>query len=249
MGKGLDGAILTAMGVKTHEIEVLSTTPLSQRMTAVSFYSSTLLNVEGEAAGDWIRIWFPSEHRKGKSYQRAYTLLNVDPEKGMFDLHFVNHEPLGPASTWASRCRVGERLEAMRYSGKIFSLNSPEPPGVVLVGDLASYPAITDIIATIPEHIPVMARLVARDPFDYSIALPTGKNIDAAWIEPLPGKDSFTSHLESLNLAGWQVWIGAETSETQFIKSYMRKSNAVSKEQLYARGYWMKGGAMGKSRG
>ena len=52
MGKGLDGAILTAMGVKTHEIEVLSTTPLSQRMTAVSFYSSTLLNVEGEAAGD-----------------------------------------------------------------------------------------------------------------------------------------------------------------------------------------------------
>lgn len=172
MGKGFTGAILTVMGVKSHIATTTGKTVINDRMVTIHFYSETLLNTEGEVPGDWLRLWFPHESRPGKLYQRAYTLTNVDADADTFDLAFVLHEPLGPASAWATRCEAEDSLEVMRYPGIPFAIPDPAPRGFLFLGDLTSYPAICSILETLDGEIPATAYLIAHDPLDYTFDFP-----------------------------------------------------------------------------
>ena len=244
MGKGFTGAILTVMGVKSHIATTTGKTVINDRMVTIHFHSETLLNTEGEVPGDWLRLWFPHESRPGKLYQRAYTLTNVDADAGTFDLAFVLHEPLGPASAWATRCEAGESLEVMRYPGIPFAIPDPAPRGFLFLGDLTSYPAICSILETLDGEIPVTAYLIAHDPLDYTFDFPQGEHITAQWIS---NEQSFIDHIADTDYTDFYTWIGAESSETRAAKKHLQTHTGMPKTHMNAQGYWNKGRAMGKS--
>lgn len=248
MGKGWSGAVLTAMGARTHHITVTGSTQVNERFIIIHLHSSTLLNPEGETPGDWIRVWFPDPDRPGKSFQRGYTIMNADPASGTFDLGFVLHEPAGPASKWATRCVPGEMLEAMRYSGQPFQLLDPPPRGYLLLGDLASWPGIVNIIESVPGEVPVLAYLVSRHPLDEGFALPSGPNISAHWVPELPDAQALVSVLGDRDLHDWYAWVASEATETRFAKTFLQQQHNLGRANLHAQAYWVRGREMGTSR-
>lgn len=247
MGRGFSGLVLSALGAKTHKVTVIAKTALGEHMTRVHFHSDTLLQ-EHEAPGDWLRMWFPDE--KGKLFQRGYTLVNPDYERGRFDVDLLEHDPPGPAVRWARRCEVGDVIEVTRYSGKVFSLVNPEPAGYLFLGDLTSLPAIRDLVAAIPRQIPVVVRLVDRAGDEGAgLELPNvHENVDFAWIPELPEGRSFLPTLDAADFSGWYAWVAAETVETRLAKTALSREHSVSGPLLHSQAYWIRGRAMGTEK-
>ena len=46
----------------------------------------------------WVRLWVPGLHGSAGVQQRAYTVVDPDPQAGTFALEFVLHQPAGPAA-------------------------------------------------------------------------------------------------------------------------------------------------------
>lgn len=65
------------------------------------------------APGAWIKLFVPCPH--AGMVGRAYTLRNIHPDKGSFDVDFILHES-GPLSSWARSAQAGEsaRVAAIR---------------------------------------------------------------------------------------------------------------------------------------
>ncbi|KAA8724223.1 siderophore-interacting protein [Corynebacterium spheniscorum] len=247
MGRGLSGLVLSALGAKTHKVTVLDKQPHGEHMLRIHFHSDTLLEPV-EAPGDWLRMWFPDD--RGKLYQRGYTMINPDYSEGTFDVDILQHDPPGPAVRWARRCEAGEVIEATRYSGKVFSLIQPQPAGYLFLGDMTSLPAIRDLVAAIPEEVPVVVRLVDRagDEGGGATTPAIRENLDFAWIPELPEGRTFLPTLEAGDFSGWYAWVAAETVETRLAKTALSREHLVSGPLLHSQAYWIRGRAMGTEK-
>ena len=173
--KGIQGAVLRALGAKEHSVVVTGRTHLAEHFIRIAFRSDTLLGDGPLHPDSWIRLWFPNPDDPSTLHQRGYTLVDPDPESGTFAIDFVLHHPMGPASYWAGSCEVGERLVAQRFGAQPFTLLDPPPAGYLLLGDLASYPAITSIAAAVPDDVPVAVYMERHSPLDETLPLPDGR--------------------------------------------------------------------------
>ncbi|MDN6387794.1 MAG: siderophore-interacting protein, partial [Corynebacterium sp.] len=150
MSRGFQGAVLRGLGAKDHVLTVTGTEWRTSTMVRVHFRSDTILSPDGEAPAAWMRAWFPDPDGGSKQFQRGYTFAAADPVAGTLAVDFVIHHPMGPASWWAQNCTAGDTLVATRFGEQDFELLDPAPQGYLLLGDLASYPAITQIAAAVP---------------------------------------------------------------------------------------------------
>lgn len=248
MGKGIQGAVLRALGAKEHSVVVTGRTHLAEHFIRIAFRSDTLLGDGPLHPDSWIRLWFPNPDDPSTLHQRGYTLVDPDPESGTFAIDFVLHHPMGPASYWAGGCEVGERLVAQRFGAQPFTLLDPPPAGYLLLGDLASYPAITSIAAAVPDDVPVAVYMERHSPLDETLPLPGGRLVTAAWVDELPDGQGLAQAIDGRDWTGWFAWIGAESLATRRARSLLTRDHGLNKATLHAQAYWMRGRALGKSR-
>ena len=248
MGKGIQGAVLRALGAKEHSVVVTGRTHLAEHFIRIAFRSDTLLGDGPLHPDSWIRLWFPNPDDPSTLHQRGYTLVDPDPESGTFAIDFVLHHPMGPASYWASGCEVGERLVAQRFGAQPFTPLDPPPAGYLLLGDLASYPAITSIAAAVPDDVPVAVYMERHSPLDETLPLPGGRLVTAAWVDELPDGQGLAQAIDGRDWTGWFAWIGAESLATRRARSLLTRDHGLNKATLHAQAYWMRGRALGKSR-
>ena len=248
MGKGIQGAVLRALGAKEHSVVVTGRTHLAEHFIRIAFRSDTLLGDGPLHPDSWIRLWFPNPDDPSTLHQRGYTLVDPDPESGTFAIDFVLHHPMGPASYWAGSCEVGERLVAQRFGAQPFTLLDPPPAGYLLLGDLASYPAITSIAAAVPDDVPVAVYMERHSPLDETLPLPDGRLVTAAWVDELPDGQGLAQAIDGRDWTGWFAWIGAESLATRRARSLLIRDHGLNKATLHAQAYWMRGRALGKSR-
>ena len=248
MGKGIQGAVLRALGAKEHSVVVTGRTHLAEHFIRIAFRSDTLLGDGPLHPDSWIRLWFPNPDDPSTLHQRGYTLVDPDPESGTFAIDFVLHHPMGPASYWAGSCEVGERLVAQRFGAQPFTLLDPPPAGYLLLGDLASYPAITSIAAAVPDDVPVAVYMERHSPLDETLPLPGGRLVTAAWVDELPDGQGLAQAIDGRDWTGWFAWIGAESLATRRARSLLTRDHGLNKATLHAQAYWMRGRALGKSR-
>ena len=248
MGKGIQGAVLRALGAKEHSVVVTGRTHLAEHFIRIAFRSDTLLGDGPLHPDSWIRLWFPNPDDPSTLHQRGYTLVDPDPESGTFAIDFVLHHPMGPASYWAGNCEVGERLVAQRFGAQPFTLLDPPPAGYLLLGDLASYPAITSIAAAVPDDVPVAVYMERHSPLDETLPLPDGRLVTAAWVDELPDGQGLAQAIDGRDWTGWFAWIGAESLATRRARSLLIRDHGLNKATLHAQAYWMRGRALGKSR-
>lgn len=103
---------------------------------------------------EWFARWRQlDEHQRNPL--RTYTARSIRPESRELDIDFVMHPHGGPASRWAERARVGDRLVIVGPDARAESPGGIEwRPGsarrVLLAGDETAVPAIAAILEQLP---------------------------------------------------------------------------------------------------
>ena len=248
MGKGIQGAVLTTLGAREHVLTVLGVEQRAAHFIRVRLRSDTLLDPAGEAPGNWVRAWFPDPDGTAKQFQRGYTIAEADPDAGTLAIDFVIHYPMGPASYWATHCQPGDQIVAMRYGEEPFAPLDPPPAGYLFLGDLASYPAISALAASVPPTSPVVVYLERHSEHDLDLPLPAGPNITAQWIEELPDGQGLVQAISGEDWTGWYAWVTAESLATRRAQTPLKREFGLNRSTLHAQAYWVRGRAMGKSR-
>ncbi len=105
MGHGWEGVVLKLFRGRDFTFTVTGAEQVTDRFRRVHVTDGGLLAATGGAHPTmWVRLWFEKD---GKPHQRAYTLVDPDPEAGTFSLEFALHE--GPRARGRGRRRPATR--------------------------------------------------------------------------------------------------------------------------------------------
>ncbi|MFE9771054.1 siderophore-interacting protein [Streptomyces sp. NPDC005931] len=237
-GRGWEGAVLKLLRAKDYEFTVTDAEDVTADYRRVRFTDGGMLTATGVHPTMWVRLWFDNA---GRPHQRAYTLVDPDPEAGTFALEFALHE--GCASDWARAAKPGDTIEAT-VQGTGFAHPDPAPSHVFAVGDPASLPAINSLLDALGS---APATIWFEGTLD---GLPHRDTPDRHQIREVPRRDSGAHLVERVRseLPGLlratpdpYVWIACDTATTRALSGFVRKELAVPKQRVHALGYWRAG--------
>jgi len=122
---------------------------------------------------------------------RTYTIRALRAQDGEVDVDFVLHGETGPASTWATRARPGERLQIMApnaaFEGDGGGYEWKPPQGLkrlLLIADETALPAVAGILeglSALPAP-PITEAFVEIPSVDDMIALATWPGLSIEWM-------------------------------------------------------------------
>lgn len=95
VGHGWEGVVLKLMRGKDFVFTVTGAEQVTEHFRRVHLTDGGMLGATGVHPTMWVRMWFENG---GKPHQRAYTLVDADPELGTFSLDFALHD-FGTASS------------------------------------------------------------------------------------------------------------------------------------------------------
>ncbi|MFE0426800.1 siderophore-interacting protein [Streptomyces sp. NPDC058953] len=238
MGHGWEGVVLKLMRGKDFRFTVTGTEAVGDRFHRVHFTDGDMLAQTGVHPTMWVRVWFDNA---GKPHQRAYTLVDPDPEKGTFSMEFALHE--GPACDWARAARDGDTIDAT-LQGTGFTVPDPAPGRIVAVGDPASLPALNSLIEALPG---VPATVFFETGHESDARLPFRLDPGLHELRTVPREDRGARLVAEVKAAlpaligdptTAYVWIACDTATTRTLGSYVRKELALPKDRVNALGYW-----------
>ncbi|MFJ2748632.1 siderophore-interacting protein [Streptomyces sp. NPDC087297] len=241
VSKGWEGVVLKLMRGKDFTFTVTGAEDLTGDYRRVSFTDGGLLAAAGESLHPtmWVRVWFQGA---GKPHQRAYTLVDPDPQAGTFSFEFALHD--GVASAWARDAKPGDTVDAT-VQGTGFAAPEPAPQRLLVIGDAASLPAINSLLDTYPQ---TPATIWFETQHDSDAQLPMrveqGRHdIRRVRRDGTALADRVRSELPELvgDPESAYVWLACDTVTTRALTAYLRKELALPKHRVNALGYWRPG--------
>ncbi len=241
VSKGWEGVVLKLMRGKDFTFTVTGAEDLTEDYRRVSFTDGGLLAAAGESLHPtmWVRVWFQGA---GKPHQRAYTLVDPDPQAGTFSFEFALHD--GVASAWARGAKPGDTVDAT-VQGTGFTAPEPAPERLLVIGDAASLPAINSLLDTYPQ---TPATIWFETQHDSDAQLPMrveqGRHdIRRVRRDGTALADRVRSELPALvgDPESAYVWLACDTVTTRALTAYLRKELALPKHRVNALGYWRPG--------
>ncbi|AKK06855.1 ABC-type multidrug transport system, ATPase and permease component [Corynebacterium mustelae] len=246
MSKGIQGAVLRALGAKEHLATVTGSDWITPHVLRVDFHSTHLLDPAGESPSAWVRGWFPDPDGKNTLHQRGYTFLDSDSTTGTFSIAFLVHEPAGPASTWAVNAQPGDEIVFQRYGSEGFNPSDPPPVGYLLLGDAASWPGIQSIVASLPIDVPIKVIMEQHHEADNKLPFPKHPNLSVTWVPTGGDSRTLVNALRGTDYHGWRTWVAAESVATRLVRQALQIDHGQNKGTMHAQAYWVHGKAMGK---
>ncbi|WP_062644638.1 siderophore-interacting protein [Streptomyces maremycinicus] len=241
-GRGWEGTVLRLMRAKDFTLTVTGAEEVTDAYRRLRLSDGGLLAATGVHPTIWIRLWFENA---GRPHQRAYTLVDPDPEAGTFALEFALHE--GAASDWARSATPGDTIEAT-VQGTGFEPPAPAPSRVLVIGDPASLPAINSLLGEGEGALgSAPATVWFEGVSDGLDGLPFRTDPARHEIRPVPRVDSGAHLVERVkaelpalleSTPDPYVWIACDTRTTRTLSAYLRKELGLPKERLHALGYW-----------
>lgn len=222
-------------GAKDFTLEVTGREELGPHFVRLHVNDGGLLAACGVHPTMWIRLWFD---RGGKAHQRAFTLVDPDPEAGTFSLDFALHE--GSASDWARGARPGDTLEAT-VQGSRFDLPEPHPERVFAVGDPASIPAINSLLETV-NGAPAVVLMEYVHEEDRNLPVATRPGDRLQWVpRGTDGQalvDAVSGAVSADSVHGHYFWLSCEAASVRSISKYLRKDLGVDRKRIMSMAYW-----------
>lgn len=234
MKRNWEALVLKACGGRNFRLTVLGPEPVSGPYHRLRMDGGGLLQACGVHPTMWIRLWFDNG---GKPHQRAYTLVDPDPETGEFSLEFAVHE--GPAPRWAGAAKPGDTIEAT-VQGTAFVTPDPAPRRLYLVGDAASLPAVNSLLDTAATTPATLWLEYAHDD-EKDGPLRTREQHTVHWVERRDhGRHLVDTVRAALAAAesGAFYWIATEAATTRSLAKHLRRGLGVDKQHVSALGYW-----------
>lgn len=173
---------------------------------------------------------------------RTYTPRRFDPDTGRLEVQFVIHGE-GPASNWAERAQVGDRL-AIGGPGGRFNLELGTGPWLI-GGDESAVPAIGTLLDALPPQ--AIGQVVIETERDAPIAdLQEPEQVSVQWLPAAPGapgerlREAFAAAAITPDTS---VWVACEAVAVRAIRRDLLQTGTLERSQLATRGYWRLGQA------
>lgn len=236
--RGVNGALFKLFRGKDYTLHVVGVRELSPSMRTVVFHAPELLEVTHPHNGDFIRCWFDDAGRN-RQVTRAYTLCDIEQDAKQFTMHFLMHDPAGPAAIWARNATPGDTLEMTSFSSRHFEVPTPHPAGYVFVVDAASLPYLNQAVPMIPENVQIEVWAQKYHDMDTTIPLlPERKNVTITWING--GIEEVSTKAQEFDWSDWAVDVVTEMGVLKALRPIL-KNTGIPKTHQHAQGYWIHG--------
>lgn len=191
-------------------------------------------------------IHFPDEE---KSYTveesieqvRTYTNRKIDLFNRELEIDFVLHEDYGPASSWASRAKVGDKLKVGMKQGTKPLV--PKSDRYLLIGDHTALPVISCILEQLPDGVEAEILLEVYGVKD-EIPLPSNARTQITWLHnPYPEKGSYLASISKTMLRDKKenetyIYIAAEYETVNKLRNYLKNRLIWDSINYAAVSYW-----------
>lgn len=173
---------------------------------------------------------------------RTYTVREHRRELAEIDVDFVRHADSGPASRWAERATPGEEVA---FIGPHGLYNVPEGTSwQLLVGDETALPAISAILAELPDGARVAAYIEVADAAETQ-TLTRPDRATVHWL-PRDGATTGTELLRAVRQAEFPAgvpyaWLGGEAETVKLTRRHLVRERDVPKRAISFTGYWRRG--------
>jgi NADPH-dependent ferric siderophore reductase len=174
---------------------------------------------------------------------RTYTPRRFDARTRTLEVQFVLHG-VGPASEWAERVRVGDKLAVAGPGGR-FSLDNAVGHWWI-AGDESAIPAVGTLLEALPDSASAEVHLEVTDADDeIEFASPAKTAITwhhrraaGAW-----GAELDEAARGAVIADGATVWVACEAAAMRGIRKHFLADRRVPASSLVTRGYWRLGEA------
>ncbi|WP_312165759.1 siderophore-interacting protein [Phenylobacterium sp.] len=196
---------------KLFDVALKAKSPLSPHLWRFTFEGPQVGRMATLAPDQRIKIFFPTPQGRPPELvgtpdwyarykkqdvatrppMRTYTIRALRAHAGEVDVDFVLHGETGPASTWATRARPGERLQIMApnaaFEGDAGGYEWKPPQGLrrlLLIADETALPAVAGILeelAALPAP-PITELYVETPSEDDAIPLATWPGLSVEWM-------------------------------------------------------------------
>lgn len=245
---------------KAHEATVTGRRQISPDLVRLSMHSPALVGKELEFTDHYIKLLFAPEGadyawpfdvaqireqqpREKHPITRTYTLINLDPETGDFDVDFVTHGDAGLAAPWARAAEVGEKLGFLGPGGAWRPTADYEH--FVLAGDESAAPAIYAGLKRLPTGATATV-YIEIEADDRTFDLPTREGVEVNWVVR-NGATHGTELSRAVREAGtpegkktsWFIHGVAEMIKE--MRRFLFVESEVPREDVSISGYWRLG--------
>ncbi|MDV3123700.1 ATP-binding cassette domain-containing protein [Mycobacterium sp. 21AC1] len=247
MARGIQGVMMRGFGARDHQATVVSTEHVTPKLLRIRMVSPTLFEDAVAEPTSYLRFWVPDPDGTKTEFQRAYTMIEMEPDTGHFTIDVVLHEPSGPASKWARSARPGDTVPVMSLGSPGFSVPEDPPAGYLLIGDAAATPAINGIISVVPHDIPIEVYLEQHDDSDLLIPIAEHPRMRLHWVVR-EDTTSLAAAIEARDWSDWYCWVTPEAGSLKHLRARLKGEFGFPKSELHPQAYWTQGRAMGTKR-
>jgi NADPH-dependent ferric siderophore reductase len=168
---------------------------------------------------------------------RTYTPRRYDAASGTLELQFVLHG-VGPASEWAERASVGDKLAVAGPGGR-FSLDESAVEWWI-AADESAIPALGTLLEALGSHVTARVHVEVAGPED-EVELTSPAKTFITWHHRRPnlygaalldaaGKDGMDPNA--------RVWVACEAAAMRAIRRRFIAERPIQPAALVTRGYW-----------
>lgn len=258
VARGTAGAMLRALRARDYMFTVLDAEQHDPNYIRIRLRGNGFLRENTPYPTMWVRLWFHNPNDGGKGHQRAFTLVDPDAEEDTFWLEFARHE--GPAISWAEHAQPGDSIEASLYGSEPSLPERSQLQAHVLVGDLASLPAINSLLDALGPA-PAYVILEAQRDTDVTAQINTRAQDRVTWVRRTAGGETVLAATQAVvdelvaplptglpslsRVARRQVsdpgvfaWGACDTVTTRALTKLFRDAG-LPKRSIKTLGYWL----------
>jgi NADPH-dependent ferric siderophore reductase len=176
---------------------------------------------------------------------RDYTPLRYNAAARSLDIDFAVHDA-GPATDWAVKARVGDRLGMGGPKGSF--IVPTDFDAHLLIGDDTALPAIARRLRELPDD--AQALVIAEvDSEDDQVALESEAQVMVVWVHRrgVTAGDAglLMAAVGALKLPPGDIhaWVAAESAVAKALYAHLVKKRMLNPKWVKASGYWRQGSA------
>ncbi len=225
---------------KPWTLRVVGAANIGPRMRRVQLTADHLDGFEPRP-GQEIVLQIPQ--KDAEPARRHYTIRRFDPQAKLIDVDFVIHGDKTPGIRWALDARPGDAIDIRGPRGRIAL--APDADWHLFSGDETAIPAIFALLEAMPQGAKAFAFVEIGSEADKA-ALAAQANAKLVWLTrngAAPGPNRLLidaiEHFVPPPGKGHAIIIG-ETSTVRAQRQYLL-AHGMSREQIYAEGYWRPG--------
>ena len=222
-----------------YDLIVRSNESLTPHMRRIVLEGEDLANFPEHQESGHVKVAFELDN--GDRVLRSYTIRAFD--RTILTLDFVDHGDSGPASKWARGAKAGQAITI--FGPGVKKLVDPQADWFLIGGDLASLPAISVNLETLPPDAKGYAVIEIPSEADQQ-PLIHPKGVELIWLviqeKDLPN-ELLTQTIRSLKwLEGTPYpWFAAEFHGMRDMRKYLRDERGVDRREMYLSCYWKYG--------